>query len=89
MSDQVINIAEAKKNFSNLIGRVAYGQETFTIARRGRPVAKIIPLASDQTPRHLVDAVGKIVAPPDFHRAMEKIVAGRRKAKPRFLIGKK
>ena len=89
MSEQVMNIAEAKKNFSDLIGRVTYRRETITISRRGKPVAKIIPFGSETAPRHLVEAVGQIAAPPDFHRTMEKIVSGRSKSKPRLLIGKK
>ncbi|MCX5858364.1 MAG: type II toxin-antitoxin system prevent-host-death family antitoxin [Proteobacteria bacterium] len=89
MGEQIMNIAEAKKYFSDLIGRVAYRRETITIARRGKPVAKIIPFGPEPAPRHLVEAVGRIAAPPDFHRTMEKIVSGRSKSKPRLLLGKK
>ena len=30
-----INVADAKRHFADLLGRVAYGRETITITRRG------------------------------------------------------
>ena len=38
-----LNVAEAKKRFSDLLGRVAYGGETIVITRRGKPMAKLVP----------------------------------------------
>ena len=38
-----LNVAEAKKQFSDLLGRVAYGGETIVITRRGKPMAKLVP----------------------------------------------
>jgi prevent-host-death family protein len=38
-----LNVAEAKKQFSDLLGRVAYGGETILITRRGKPMAKLVP----------------------------------------------
>jgi prevent-host-death family protein len=38
-----VNVAEAKKQFSDLLGRVAYGGETILITRRGKPMAKLVP----------------------------------------------
>jgi prevent-host-death family protein len=46
-----LNVAEAKKRFSDLLGRVAYGGETILITRRGKPMAKLVPLVErDEEP---------------------------------------
>lgn len=37
-----VPVAEAKRQFSNLLKRVAYGGETITIGSRGRPEAALI-----------------------------------------------
>lgn len=43
------NIAEAKAQFSELIGRAEAG-ETVEITRRGKPVARIVPAAPSVEP---------------------------------------
>jgi PHD/YefM family antitoxin component YafN of YafNO toxin-antitoxin module len=37
MSNMEYSVAEAKKHFSELLSRVAYGKERITIAKRGKP----------------------------------------------------
>lgn len=44
--------AEAKKRFSELLGRVAFAQARVIITRRGKPVAALVPL-SDLPPSAL------------------------------------
>jgi prevent-host-death family protein len=46
-----VNVYEAKTQLSQLIARVEQGEE-IVIARNGRPVARLVPLAvrSDRTP---------------------------------------
>ena len=44
-----VNIAEAKANLSKLVDRAAAGEEV-TIARAGKPVARLVPLL-EQEPR--------------------------------------
>jgi prevent-host-death family protein len=39
-----ISATEARSNFSEYLGRVAYGKERVTIERRGRPLAVLLPL---------------------------------------------
>ena len=85
MNKKTINVAEAKKHLSDLLGRVAYGKETIIITRRGKPIARLLPVEKEPAPRHLVEVIGKIVAPEDFHRAIKQIVADRAKHKPRLL----
>jgi prevent-host-death family protein len=40
---ECVSVAEAKRRFSELLGRVAFGGETIVIARRGRPMARLSP----------------------------------------------
>lgn len=82
---QTVSVADAKKYLSDILGRVAYGKETITITKRGKPVAEIIPVKEGGKPRHIIDVVGKIVAPSDFTKAIEKVIADRKKLKPRLL----
>ena len=56
MSAETINIAEAKKRFSALIGQVAYGKKEILITKRGKPMARIVPAIESET--HLGDAKG-------------------------------
>ncbi len=41
MTSMTCGVAEAKKHFSELLSRVAYGRERITIAKRGQPLAEI------------------------------------------------
>jgi len=45
MSDIEYSVAEAKKHFSELLSRVGYGRERITIAKRGKPLAMLVPPA--------------------------------------------
>lgn len=45
------NLADAKANFSDLVGRAEAGEE-IEIKRRGRPVARIVPI---EKPRKSID----------------------------------
>lgn len=45
----VVTVAEAKTHLSELVERAAKG-ETVCVTRRGRPVAKIAPLAEPKKP---------------------------------------
>jgi prevent-host-death family protein len=46
----MVNIHQAKTTFSKLIRRVEKGEE-ITIAKAGKPVAKLTPLKARRTPR--------------------------------------
>jgi prevent-host-death family protein len=39
-----ISATEVRSNFSEILGRVAYGKERVTIERRGRPLAVLLPI---------------------------------------------
>ncbi len=47
-----VNLHEAKTHLSRLVDRAAAGEE-IVIARSGRPVARLVPLAEPEAPRRL------------------------------------
>jgi prevent-host-death family protein len=60
-----VNVHEAKTRFSGLLRRVAAGEE-ITIANRGVPVARLVPVPTDQTARQLGFFRGQMTVPDDF-----------------------
>ncbi len=64
---QVINIRAAKTQFSRLVDEAATGKEVI-IARAGKLVAKLVPLASPATTerRVLGRLAGQLSVPTDF-----------------------
>jgi prevent-host-death family protein len=68
MSD-VLNIAEAKAHFSELVDKAAKGTTTI-IAKAGTPVAKIVPLADK--PKKVIFGTGKDLFTDDIVAALEK-----------------
>ncbi len=62
----VFNIHEAKTHFSKLLERVLNGEEV-VIAKAGKPVARILPFATeDISPRVPGIDRGKVIIMPDF-----------------------
>ncbi len=39
-----ITTADARKKFANIINRVAFGDESFVLTRRGEPIAAIVSM---------------------------------------------
>ncbi len=60
-----VNIHEAKTNFSKLIERVLAGEE-ITIAKAGRPVARLVPIGRDGRRRTPGSARGQVAVPDEF-----------------------
>ena len=60
-----MNIHEAKPRFSRLLRRVAAGEE-ITIANRGVPVARLVPVPAEETTRKLGVFRGQMTIPDDF-----------------------
>jgi prevent-host-death family protein len=60
-----VNIHEAKTHLSRLLQRVAEGEE-ITIARAGKPVAKLIPAGPEHKSRPMGIDEGKIWIAEDF-----------------------
>jgi prevent-host-death family protein len=71
-----VGVADAKKWLSELLGRVAYGGETITIVKRGRPMARLVPVAGPGA-GHLAHVKGWLADDDPFLAAMEEIVSAR------------
>lgn len=56
---------DAKTQLSRLLARVEAGEEII-IARSGRPVARLVPLRDDRTPRTPGGWEGRVWIAPDF-----------------------
>jgi prevent-host-death family protein len=52
---KTVDIEEAKTHLSRLLDRAAKG-ETITIAKAGKPIAKLVPL--DEAPKKVVQRIG-------------------------------
>jgi prevent-host-death family protein len=46
-----ISSGDARKNFSEILGRVAYGRESFLITKKGRPMARLVPVPKSKLSR--------------------------------------
>jgi prevent-host-death family protein len=62
---KAVNTHEAKTQFSRLLRRVAAGEE-ITIANRGVPVARLVPVVGKSGDRIWGMYRGKFVVPDDF-----------------------
>lgn len=62
---QIVNIHEAKTQFSKLVESAINGEET-VIAKAGKPVAKLIPISLAKPKRRLGVLKGKIKIADDF-----------------------
>jgi prevent-host-death family protein len=60
-----VNTHEAKTSLSRLLRRVAAGEE-ITIANRGVPVARLVPVPAEGTTRKLGFFRGQMTIPDDF-----------------------
>ena len=62
---KAVNTHEAKTQFSRLLRRVAAGEE-ITIANRGVPVARLVPVPREKSGRVLGILRGEFTVPDDF-----------------------
>lgn len=60
-----VNLYEAKTQLSRLVDRAAGGEEII-IAKGGRPLARLVPLARRTTPREFGFLAGQVQIAPDF-----------------------
>ncbi len=65
----IVNIHEAKTRLSELLRRVAAGEE-IVIARAGKPVARLLPFEVPRAPRMPGTAKGLISIGDDFDEAL-------------------
>jgi prevent-host-death family protein len=64
-----INIHQAKTHLSRLVEDVAGGIEIL-IAKGGKPMARLVPLRRDETPRRIGLLKGKLRIADEFDRAL-------------------
>lgn len=84
---EMLNVAEAKRRFSELIDRVGNG-ERFIVARRGKPVLALVPPAMvgknpDREYVGLAAFAGALADWPEFGEIMDEVVASRAQARDR------
>ena len=89
LKSAAVSVANAKRGFSDLLGRVAYGGETIVITRRGRPMAKLVPV--DEKPSVAPDLAsrGWLDENDPFFEIVEDIVTRRKQRTPRAAASRK
>ena len=65
-----VDIDEARVRLADLVERAAQG-EPFVIAKAGKPLVKVVAVASPETPQRLGFLAGEIAVPEDFDRLGE------------------
>jgi prevent-host-death family protein len=71
----VVNVHAAKTQLSRLIDAATAGEEVI-IARAGKPVVKLVPIAEDKPRRRLGTLAGKLTIPDDFDAPLpDEIIA--------------
>ena len=75
MNEETISVAEAKKHFSELLGRVVYSKKQILITKRGKPMARLIP--AKEVAVHLGNARGWLEDDDPFFDAIDDIVKER------------
>jgi prevent-host-death family protein len=84
MREETVNVTDAKKRFSELLGQVAYGKKRILITRKGKPMARLIPSTEDMD-QHLGHAKGWLEEDDAFFGVMEEIMEERSTQIPRIL----
>jgi len=77
MIEETVNVAEAKKKFSKLLGRVAFGKKHILITKRGKPMARLVP--ADEINLHLCNAKGWLEDDDPFFDTIDRIIQDRSK----------
>jgi prevent-host-death family protein len=83
MTTKEVSVAEAKKHFSDLLGRVAYRGERITISKRGKPMAVLVPAAEVPGQKGLKQIRGWLEPSDPFFEIMDQIVSDRETHFPR------
>jgi prevent-host-death family protein len=85
MSNIAYSVGEAKKHFSELLSRVAYGGERIMIAKRGKPLAMLVPPAAEPDSDHLSKVEGWLENGDPFFKIVDQTVQNRQKHLPTIL----
>jgi prevent-host-death family protein len=72
---RAINIHDAKTQLSRLVEQASLGKE-FIIAKAGKPMARLVPLASTPRPKKFGLLEGRFKVPADFDAPLDpKVLA--------------
>ena len=80
MKNTKVSAVQAKREFAEILGRVAAGSETFTIIRRGKPVAVLSPTPLGEG---LKSFKGWLDTDDPFFRDINKIIKDRKRHRAR------
>jgi prevent-host-death family protein len=67
----VFSTPEAENHFSELLERVVNGEEVI-FTRAGKPVARVLPVTSEEVVRQPGNDMGKVIIMPDFDDPLEE-----------------
>jgi antitoxin (DNA-binding transcriptional repressor) of toxin-antitoxin stability system len=80
MTQAIISVTEAARNFADCVNRVHYQNVTFVLLKNGVPVARLVPDGEKVcTGRELADALSGVELPPDEARAWRRDMRAARK----------
>ncbi len=74
---RTVNIHEAKTHLSRLVDDVATRREPIVIAKAGKPMARLVPLVPERSPRVFGLLAGKIRIADDFDAPLPDDVLNR------------
>ncbi len=87
MNPEYVGVAEAKKSFSDLLEKVAYGHRKIVITKRGKPIALLSPV--EEEGGNPLQVRGWLDDNDPFLMSVERIVRERAGHRPRVIKGRK
>jgi prevent-host-death family protein len=78
---KTLSVAELKRHLSEVLGDVAHGKHTVLVTRRGRPVARLLPV--EQGPSRLADVTGWLEDDDPFFQFVKEAIHNRGARTPR------
>lgn len=78
---RTLSMAQLKAHLSEVVGEVQHTGGEVVIQKHGKPVVKIVRVASEEMPRGLLGFVGAFADAPEFADVLDEVVRSRRKDK--------
>lgn len=73
---RIVNIHEAKTHLSRIVEEVANAHEVVTIAKAGKPMARLVPIVPERPQRRFGFLEGKIRIGEDFDAPLPEEILG-------------
>jgi prevent-host-death family protein len=84
---QNISVADTRQHLAEILGKVAYGGKAFLITKKGRPMARLVPVGrtapSGKKTRSVTEIKGWLEDDDPFFKHLELIREASRREKPR------